>query len=235
MNRASAISSPSRLANTCQHSSNYTSIGDYDPTEATTTEDQVNPEDHFQQSLISFDDDNSSSEDVITSDFSEQEANSPTFSRRYHPRPLKFKDQEEEVPNRFTRLHCILLFKLYLIMTLLFFAIILLLTFAVKNSGGASLLSLNDSSVDNGTSTSQPATFQIGLDPENQFRVFWSVDEADESVLFELRIVQRQLNWFAFGFSSYGQIAEADLCLLWFDKRGKLWFDVSFYSKKSFY
>ena len=253
MNRAAAEAvspshSPSRLANTCQHrsiTSNYTSIGD-DPTEVTT--DQANLEDHedhlhLQHSLISFDDEDctssasSSSDDVITSDYSEvvPNPNSPTFSPRYHPRPLKFsgqeKEEEENIPNRFTSLHCILLLKLYLIMSLLLFAIILLLTFAVKDSSTGEPPNFSDSSVDNSTSSpssnSAPATFQISLDPENKFRVFWSVDQADESVVFELRIAQQQLNWFAFGFSAYGSVAEADLCLLWFDKRGKLWFDVS--------
>ncbi len=244
MNRAAAEAvspshSPSRLANTCQHrsiTSNYTSIGD-DPTEVTT--DQANLEDlHLQHSLISFDDEDctssasSSSDDVITSDYSEvvPNPNSHTFSPRYHPRPLKFsgqeKEEEENIPNRFTSLHCILLLKLYLIMSLLLFAIILLLTFAVKDSTGEPP-NFSDSSVDNSTSSTAPSTFQISLDPENKFRVFWSVDQADESVVFELRIAQQQLNWFAFGFSAYGSIAEADLCLLWFDKRGKLWFDVS--------
>ncbi|KAH9395206.1 hypothetical protein TYRP_020965 [Tyrophagus putrescentiae] len=194
--------SPSRLANTCQHrsiTSNYTSIGD-DPTEVTT--DQANLEDHedhlhLQHSLISFDDEDctssasTSSDDVITSDYSE-------FSGQE-------KEEEENIPNRFTSLHCILLLKLYLIMSLLLFAIILLLTFAVRDSSSTGEPpNFSDSSVDNSTS---------------------SVDQADESVVFELRIAQQQLNWFAFGFSAYGSVAEADLCLLWFDKRGKLWFD----------
>ena len=71
-------------------------------------------------------------------------------------------------------------------------------------------------------------TYQISLDPSDKYRLFWNVDYSTKSVLFELRLIQQhKLIWFAFGFSNKDSIANADLCLLWYDKQRKIHFKVS--------
>lgn len=136
---------------------------------------------------------------------------------------------QTEIPKKFSLVHLVLIIKLYLIMTLILFCSILFLLFMVNGDVVKPTASNDDLSGKNESITQRPATFQINLDSEDLYRLFWNVDKSDETVLLEIRMKQSigsPLDWFAIGFSDYGQIERADLCLLWFDKRGKLHFEV---------
>ena len=76
--------------------------------------------------------------------------------------------------------------------------------------------------------TAHNFTFQTELDPQNKFRLFWTIDYLTESLTFEVRVILKDANdWFAIGFSDYGEMVGADLCILWTDKKHKLHFQVS--------
>ena len=69
--------------------------------------------------------------------------------------------------------------------------------------------------------------FQIGLDPQNLYRLFWTVDYQSESLTLEVRtVLNNEYDWFAIGFSDYGELFGADLCILWADRKRKLHFQV---------
>ena len=70
--------------------------------------------------------------------------------------------------------------------------------------------------------------FQIGLDSQNLYRLFWTIDYQTESLTLEVKTVLKDnYDWFAIGFSDYGETSGADLCILWFDRKRKLHFQVS--------
>ena len=71
-------------------------------------------------------------------------------------------------------------------------------------------------------------TFQTALDVDNHYHLFWTVDYETQSVTLEVRsVLEDKYGWFAIGFSDYGDIGGADLCILWTDKRFKTHFQVS--------
>lgn len=81
----------------------------------------------------------------------------------------------------------------------------------------------DESDVHNGTNY-----FQVPLDARNRFRLFWSIDYEAEVLTMEFRILlSGRYDWFAFGFSDYGEINNADLCIFWLDKKDRLHFKVS--------
>lgn len=115
--------------------------------------------------------------------------------------------------------------RLYVIMAILFTALLYLFFVFINRISAQS--SLQDG--DTNRTESKSINYQLNLDPDNKYRLFWTVDYDSQSVLFELRLIEnRPLDWFAFGFSDYGSIANADLCLLWYDRRKKIHFDVRF-------
>ncbi|RWS27720.1 Dopamine beta-hydroxylase-like protein [Leptotrombidium deliense] len=68
--------------------------------------------------------------------------------------------------------------------------------------------------------------FQTALDTDDKIHMFWSIDYKAELVTIELRLnVPDDKLWFAVGFSAYGQITNADLCILWMDKKLNTHFD----------
>ena len=72
-----------------------------------------------------------------------------------------------------------------------------------------------------------PNYFQIQLDSKNISRLFWTIDYQEEFVTLELRVSRDgQYDWFAIGFSDYGEINQADLCVIWFDNKNKVHFQV---------
>lgn len=73
-------------------------------------------------------------------------------------------------------------------------------------------------------------TYEINLDFQDRYHLFWTIDYDSETILFELKL-KLTTNfdwWFAFGFSDYGLMSNADLCMIWFDKRRFLHFQVGF-------
>lgn len=73
-----------------------------------------------------------------------------------------------------------------------------------------------------------PIVFQLSLDPEDKYHIFWTLDYKSESATIEVRTqLHSQTDWFAIGFSDYGNITNADLCIFWFDLHQKSHFDVS--------
>lgn len=75
--------------------------------------------------------------------------------------------------------------------------------------------------------SSKPEIHQLPLDRHNQYRLFWTVDYEASAVTIEVRAnLRRRDDWFALGFSDYGNITEADLCVLWFDRQPKAHFQV---------
>lgn len=70
--------------------------------------------------------------------------------------------------------------------------------------------------------------FQSPLDTSDRFRLFWNVDYDSKTVTFEVRAkLRRPGQWFAIGFSDYGQVPDSDLCILWLDFDSKTHFQVS--------
>ena len=79
-----------------------------------------------------------------------------------------------------------------------------------------------------GASPSTPMFFQLPLDSEDKYRIFWTLDYKTETATIEVRAnLDKETDWFAIGFSDYGNVSNADLCVLWFDWRLKSHFDVS--------
>ena len=70
--------------------------------------------------------------------------------------------------------------------------------------------------------------FQLPLDPDDRHRIFWTLDYKTETATIEVRAtLLKESDWFAIGFSDYGNVSNADLCVLWFDWNLKSHFDVS--------
>ncbi|XP_077500682.1 tyramine beta hydroxylase [Amblyomma americanum] len=63
--------------------------------------------------------------------------------------------------------------------------------------------------------------FELVLDPESRFRLFWTVDYEAESLTAELKLELPPDDWFALGFSDRGDITLADVCVLWADAHGR--------------
>lgn len=81
----------------------------------------------------------------------------------------------------------------------------------------------------------KPAFFQQPLDGKNKHRIFWSLDYDTQTATIEVRAnLNRTRDWFAIGFSDYGNITEANLCVLWFDLTGKTHFDDTITDADSF-
>lgn len=77
-------------------------------------------------------------------------------------------------------------------------------------------------------SAGKPVFFQLALDAEDRHRIFWTLDYETETATIEVRArLERESDWFAIGFSDYGNVSNADLCVLWFDSALKSHFDVS--------
>ena len=77
------------------------------------------------------------------------------------------------------------------------------------------------------SATQHPRLFSLVLDPNGLLTLFWSVNHEQKHVLFELKFnLPSQVNapFLAFGFSSYGQFENADLCVLWNDDKNKFHF-----------
>lgn len=79
----------------------------------------------------------------------------------------------------------------------------------------------------NSTLSKHPRLFSTNLDKDNLLTLFWTVNDEQKHILFELKFsLPTQVNapFLAFGFSSYGQFENADLCILWNDEKNKYHF-----------
>lgn len=186
------------------------------------------------------------SPDECVSDASSQ-LSSPLLSSPYDDSEENLYDIEDlnlanftirsKSKRNFNRYHWILICKLYLIMSTLVFFMAMGLFFmagqSVQTSTTKSNLLYNQvtnilDEETNGTESKFVRTFGINLDPNNQCHLSWTVDYDDESLLFEVKyIAQATFDWFAIGFSSYGQYTGADLCLFWYDPHRRIHLDVS--------
>lgn len=134
------------------------------------------------------------------------------------------------------RYHWILICKFYLIMSTLVFFVAMGLFFMAEQSAQIptkSTLLYNQvtnfiDEQNNGTESKFVRTFNLNLDANNQYHFSWTVDYDDESLLIEVRyLAQGTFDWFAIGFSSYGQFTDADLCLFWYDTHRRTHLNVS--------
>lgn len=93
--------------------------------------------------------------------------------------------------------------------------------------------------IDNGlvTAPSRDAIiyFETGLDPDDKLHLYWTVDYEEETVTFELRARASEQDWIGIGFSDRGEITNADLCILWTDKKSKNRFQVHLFSVRFFF
>lgn len=164
----------------------------------------------------------------------------------YHPKPSPLK-QKRSSARKIVFQYC----RLYLIVAIMIFSLFLFFILVVEQQQAeTSLLSGNSSSSiprktygvvleneDDEQGSNQSAskanyvqTFNIDLDVNSKHRLYWTPDYDDQSVLFEVKYQRRNLaslDWFALGFSADGGVGRSDLCLLWFDKLGKVHLDVS--------
>lgn len=99
---------------------------------------------------------------------------------------------------------------------------------ASGGGGGEHLFSSSASSSSSSSPAQKPIFFQLPLDPADKYRIFWTLDYKTETATIEVRAsLQHESDWFAIGFSDYGNVSNADLCVLWFDLSLKSHFDVS--------
>lgn len=70
--------------------------------------------------------------------------------------------------------------------------------------------------------------FDISLDePNDQLHLSWIPEYKRRQLLLQVQFHQRtKFDWFAIGFSDYGNITKADLCILWPDHKGQFHFEV---------
>ncbi|XP_065218029.1 dopamine beta-hydroxylase-like [Planococcus citri] len=59
----------------------------------------------------------------------------------------------------------------------------------------------------------------ISLDSSANISMYWSLDYNQKYVRFEIHLPLRRWDWFAIGFSDYGELYQADLCILWSDRK----------------
>ncbi|KAF5286084.1 hypothetical protein FQA39_LY16430 [Lamprigera yunnana] len=67
------------------------------------------------------------------------------------------------------------------------------------------------------------AIFRVSLDEDGLITLGWSLDYSRKVVTFEVH-VPSELGWFAIGFSDRGELSPGDYCVLWYNWKGKLYF-----------
>ncbi|KAG0423362.1 hypothetical protein HPB47_000878 [Ixodes persulcatus] len=69
------------------------------------------------------------------------------------------------------------------------------------------------------TGGEQRRYFELVLDPQGRFTLYWTVDYDAQVLTAELKLNLARNDWFALGFSDRGEVGQADLCVLWADVR----------------
>lgn len=67
----------------------------------------------------------------------------------------------------------------------------------------------------------------ISLDASGNTSMYWSLDYDQQFVKFEIHLPLRKWEWFAIGFSDYGEFYPADYCILWTGWKDGIKFEVS--------
>lgn len=70
-------------------------------------------------------------------------------------------------------------------------------------------------------------TFSVTLDNVGNHTLYWQLDYEKRVVALEVQSKIPPTGWLAVGFSDYGDILNADLCIFWPDWRGKVNFQVA--------
>ncbi|XP_039288853.1 dopamine beta-hydroxylase [Nilaparvata lugens] len=65
------------------------------------------------------------------------------------------------------------------------------------------------------------SVFNIPLDPSGLAKMFWSLDYVRNEVAIEVHAHLEPTQWMAVGFSDYGKLSHADLCVYWIDWKRK--------------
>ncbi|XP_055929694.1 dopamine beta-hydroxylase-like [Argiope bruennichi] len=76
--------------------------------------------------------------------------------------------------------------------------------------------------------------FETILDPNDKLHLYWTVDYEEETVTFELRARVADHDWIGVGFSDRGEITNADLCILWTDRKRKNRFQDAYTDEAGF-
>ncbi|GIX69823.1 dopamine beta-hydroxylase [Caerostris darwini] len=76
--------------------------------------------------------------------------------------------------------------------------------------------------------------FETVLDPNDKLHLYWTVDYDEQTVTFELRARVPDHDWIGIGFSDRGEITNADLCILWTDKKRKNRFQDAYTDETGF-
>lgn len=79
-----------------------------------------------------------------------------------------------------------------------------------------------------GTKNLPEGVYYISLDSSGNTSLYWSIDYDQKFVTFEIHLSLRKWDWFAIGFSDYGEFYPADYCILWSNREWKTEFRVSF-------
>uniref|UniRef100_T1IHN6 DOMON domain-containing protein n=1 Tax=Strigamia maritima TaxID=126957 RepID=T1IHN6_STRMM len=82
-------------------------------------------------------------------------------------------------------------------------------------------------------SESQQPFFHVPLDHGGKLELFWDVYYDTDTVVMEIHSQMRPDDWLAVGFSDYGEIENADLCVFWVDRKGKSHFMDTWTDEKS--
>ncbi|OTF70185.1 hypothetical protein BLA29_010296 [Euroglyphus maynei] len=124
---------------------------------------------------------------------------------------------------------CKAYFAIIFLMTALVALFFLFYNHLILNSDGSTSITNHQKSMTNDDLAKSNSTYQINLDIDDHYHLYWSPNYLDETILFELKLkLKTNYDWFAFGFSDHGSLVNADLCLIWTDKRRRLHLEVDF-------
>nr|XP_027199073.1 dopamine beta-hydroxylase-like [Dermatophagoides pteronyssinus] len=177
----------------------------------------LNPTCNHRLASLSKDDDDSDEEDDLF----------PLIDSKQEQQTFRLSLNKNKRSRQEFWLVCKAYFAITFLMTALVALFFLFFNHLILNSNGSTSITNQQRPQDDDNnltkSNSSISTYQINLDIDDHFHLFWSPDYLDETILFELKLkLKTNYDWFAFGFSDHGSIANADLCLIWTDKRRRL-------------
>lgn len=74
--------------------------------------------------------------------------------------------------------------------------------------------------------------YKISLRGDGKTNLYWSLDYDKSKVFFEVHVPLPENSWFAVGFSDYGDLYLADLCVFWVDWKRQFHFEDVWTSKE---
>ena len=63
--------------------------------------------------------------------------------------------------------------------------------------------------------------YELPLNPEEDLRLFWDIFPAEERIVFRLKGNINRSSFLGFGFSSYGEVENADFVVMWTGSDGR--------------